>query len=210
MSRPALRGVSHGLAALACLPAGWALVHAAPTQHAQVAALVFMLGIFGIFATSATYHRLEWTETGLARMRRLDHGMIFFGIAGFYTPFCMLALTPAHGQALLLLAWIGAAVGLMRVIMWSYAPRWVATLCYTLQACLALPFLREILTNVGPWGNVLMWTGNALVGAGAMCYVFGKPDPWPGVFGHHELFHLSVVAVAACYYGTVWMLVAGG
>jgi hemolysin III len=168
-----------------------------------------MLGIFGIFATSATYHRREWSEAGLERMRRLDHGMIFIGIAGFYTPFCFSALTPAHGQLLFLLAWIGAAAGLIRVIMWTYAPRWVATACYTAQACLALPFLYEILTAVGPWGNVLMWSGNALVGAGAMCYVFGKPDPWPGVFGHHEIFHLTVVAVAACYYGTAWMLTGG-
>ncbi|MDB5100437.1 MAG: rane protein [Cyanobacteria bacterium RYN_339] len=209
MTRPALRGVSHGLAALACLPGAWALFHHARVGQSQLAALIYMLGIFGIFVTSAVYHRVEWTEEGLARMRRLDHGMIYFGIAGFYTPFCFCALTPAHGQVMFLLAWFGAAAGVLRVIVWSYAPRWVAVGSYALQACLALPFLGEMLANVGPWGNVLMWTGNAVVGLGAMCYAAGKPDPWPGVFGHHEIFHLTVVVVAACYYGTAWMLVGG-
>ena len=64
--------------------------------------------------------------------------MIFLGIAGFYTPFCFCALSPVHGQQLLLAAWFGAAAGLLRVLLWPYAPRWVAVLSYTLQACLVV------------------------------------------------------------------------
>ena len=40
-------------------------------------------------------------------MRRLDHSMIFFLIAGTYTPFALLVLDGALADAILVVVWIG-------------------------------------------------------------------------------------------------------
>jgi len=38
-------------------------------------------------------------------------------------------------------------------------------------------------------------------------YVKEKPDPWPKVFGHHEIWHLFVLAGAGAHFFFIWHLV---
>ena len=40
-----------------------------------------------------------------------------------------------------------------------------------------------------------------------MIYALRRPDPLPSVFGYHELFHVLVVAAAACQYVAVALFV---
>lgn len=206
--KPRLRGRSHQLAALACLPASWALLSVARPGEAFWGSAVFMGALLLLFTTSATYHLVEWTPRGLDRMRRVDHGMIFMAIAGFYTPYCLLALPPAIGHSLLWAVWIGAFLGLARVVFWPYAPRWVAVAAYAIVSIFALPVLPLILAALSPTAIIAVTVGNSVVGVGALCYMFGRPDPWPAWFGHHEIFHLTVVIAGAGYYVGVWTLAA--
>src|SRR5690242_16061329 len=93
--KPRLRGVLHGWACACSVPLGLVLVVAAGTTRARIALSIYALSLMGLFGASALYHRLNWRSvTTRARMRRLDHSMIFVLIAGSYTPFALLAL---HG-----------------------------------------------------------------------------------------------------------------
>jgi hemolysin III len=38
---------------------------------------------------------------------------------------------------------------------------------------------------------------------GALAYAFRRPNPWPQMFGYHEIFHLLVIAGAALHYISV-------
>jgi hemolysin III len=47
---------------------------------------------------------------------------------------------------------------------------------------------------------VLILCGGVLYTAGAVGYHRRRPDPLPGVFGYHEVFHTYVTLAAACQY----------
>src|SRR5712692_7402858 len=110
---PRLRGRLHQAAFLVSVPAGLALVAAAPTATARVAALVFALSLIALYGTSAAYHRLPWNPRAKRWMKRLDHSMIFMLIAGTYTPFALLVLPWPWSVVILSVAWAGAAVGVV-------------------------------------------------------------------------------------------------
>jgi hemolysin III len=49
----------------------------------------------------------------------------------------------------------------------------------------------------------LLAAGGVLYTAGAVVYAVRRPDPWPRVFGFHELFHAFVVAAAAAHFAAM-------
>ncbi|MGL4368500.1 MAG: hemolysin III family protein [Spirochaetota bacterium] len=40
--------------------------------------------------------------------------------------------------------------------------------------------------------------------AGAVIYARKKPDPYPGFFGFHEIFHVLIVIAAVCHFFAVY------
>ncbi len=91
--KPKLRGVSHEWAFFISLGLGAALIFAADTPKATLAVAIYAVSLSALLGTSALYHRVDWKRPrARAWMRRLDHSMIFFLIAGTYTPFALLVL----------------------------------------------------------------------------------------------------------------------
>jgi hemolysin III len=54
---------------------------------------------------------------------------------------------------------------------------------------------------------VLLLVGGVLYTAGAVIYSMRRPDPFPTVFGFHELFHVLVIAAAALQFVAVSLVV---
>jgi hemolysin III len=42
---------------------------------------------------------------------------------------------------------------------------------------------------------------------GALAYGFRRPNPYPGTFGFHEVFHLCTLVAAICHYIAIWLAV---
>ena len=42
--------------------------------------------------------------------------------------------------------------------------------------------------------------GGVLYTAGAIVHAAHRPDPWPLVFGYHEIFHLLVIGAVVLHY----------
>src|SRR5215218_6859659 len=120
LTKPRLRGVSHQWAFYVSLALGAALVVAAPAGQPRLAAAVYALSVAALFGTSALYHRITWASQAARRwMRRLDHSMIFFLIAGTYTPFALLVLHGALADAILVVVWVGAIAGAIVEMVWK-------------------------------------------------------------------------------------------
>jgi len=60
--------------------------------------------------------------------------------------------------------------------------------------------LPEVLDEIGAAPALLFLAGGLLYSAGAVVYARKRPDPWPRVFGFHELFHALVIAAAATHF----------
>src|SRR6185437_14438907 len=64
-------------------------------------------------------------------------------------------------------------------------------------AGLALP---GVWIHSGAAAGALMLAGGLLYTAGAISYHRRRPDPYPSVFGYHEVFHAYVCAAATCQF----------
>jgi hemolysin III len=72
-------------------------------------------------------------------------------------------------------------------------------------AGLSLPW---VWIHAGVVPGVLMLAGGLLYTAGALSYHRRWPNPYPSVFGYHEVFHAYVCAAAACQYVAIAWFIA--
>jgi len=198
--KPRMRGVLHQVAFFVSLVAGAALVWAAPTPSSTVICLIYACSISLLFGVSALFHRHTWGPVGRRRMRRADHSTIFIAIAGSYTAVAGIALTGWARTALLLIVWIGAAAGIILRQVWLDAPKWVIALPYVVVGWAAVVVLPQLYRALGPGGFALLLAGGVAYSAGAVVYALKKPNPVPGVFGYHEVFHACTIVGAVLHY----------
>jgi hemolysin III len=202
--KPRLRGVSHQWAFVVSLFLGAGLIVAAKTPKATLAMAIYALSLSALLGTSALYHRVNWKRPEARRwMRRLDHSMIFFLIAGTYTPLALLVLAGPLADAILVVVWIGAIAGAVVETIWIDHPKWVAALIYISLgwvACIAFP---QLWSDMGAAGTLLVAAGGLLYTAGAVVYATQRPNPNPRVFGYHEVFHALVIAAAAAHFAAI-------
>jgi len=201
--KPRLRGVFHQYAFFVSLAAGGALVIGASSGRARLAAGVYALAVSALLGTSALYHRINWQPTARRWMRRLDHSMIFVLIAGTYTPVALLALHGTLAKVILVILWIGALGGAIFKLLWIDAPKPLLAAVYVALGLVTAAVFGELPAAIGWLAVSGLVAGGALYIAGAVVYASGRPNPWPKVFGYHEIFHVLVIAAAALHYAVI-------
>ena len=202
-ARPRLRGVSHQYAFFASLVCGALLVALAQPGRATLAAAIYAFGVSALLGTSALYHRHTWTPAARRWMRRLDHSMIFVLIAATYTPVALLALKGTLATVVLYVIWGGALAGVVFKLAWIDAPKWVTAVVYVALGWVALATADQLPGAIGWLGVAGIATGGLLYTLGAGVYAGRWPNPWPGVFGYHEVFHALVVGAASLHYAVI-------
>jgi hemolysin III len=208
-AKPLLRGVSHEIAAGVALAGLVALVLLAPGPRARLGALVYGSSLVALFSVSALYHRPTWSPRARLWMRRLDHSAIFLLIAGTFTPICLL-IGDGRARTLLAVVWAGAGLGVLRALLWPEAPRLVATALYLLLGWAAVPLVPAMYRALGTGPLLLLAAGGMLYSVGAVIYATRRPDPFPRVFGYHEIFHALVIAASVCHFVIVAQIVRRG
>jgi hemolysin III len=201
-TKPRLRGVSHQIAAFVAAPAALALVATAPRGRGAVAAAIYGASLVTLFAVSALYHRPFWPPRARNLIGRMDHSAIFLLIAGTYTPLSLL-LTPGPGMAVLAVVWIGAAAGIVFSLAWGDPPKPLMAAIYVALGWVVVPVVPRLLAALGPGPLALLLGGGLAYTVGAAVYAARRPDPFPAVFGYHEVFHVLVIVAAACQFGAV-------
>jgi hemolysin III len=202
--KPKLRGVTHEWAFFLSLGFGAALIILAEGTEATLAVAIYAVSLSALFGTSALYHRVNWRRPRVRQwMRRLDHSMIFFLIAGTYTPFALLVLEGPLADAILAVVWIGAIAGAIVEMIWIDHPKWVAAIIYLAIGWVAVAAFPELWSEMGMAGTLLVAVGGLLYTAGAVVYATQRPNPSPAVFGYHEVFHLLVIAAAVAHFSAI-------
>ncbi len=206
-AKPRLRGVSHQWGFVVSLAAGALLVALAPSGRAVLAAAIYAAAVSALLGTSTLYHRVDWRPAARRWMRRLDRSMIYVLIAASYTPFALLALHGTLATVVLLAVWTGALGGIALQLAWPDHPKWVAVVISITLGWVAVITLTQLPSAIG-WGAVAaLVVSGALYTAGAVIYARERPNPRPGVFGYHEVFHALVLAAAAIHYAVVAFVV---
>jgi hemolysin III len=209
--REPVNGLTHAAGGLlAAVGLGVLLATAANTGRLDqfVAFGVFGLSLVALYAASALYHLLPLSPSGVARLRRLDHMTIFVLIAGTYTPFCLLALDGGWRWGLLGLIWSLALCGVLLKVLWMDAPRWLSVVLYLGMGWVAVIAAPALFRAVPPGGISWVLAGGLVYSAGALVYGLKRPNPVPGVFGFHEVWHVFVLAGSACHFWAVLRYIA--
>jgi hemolysin III len=201
--KPRLRGVSHEYAFFVSLGTGAALIVAASDARARVAAAIYAAALSALLGTSALYHRVTWRPRARRWMRRLDHSMIFVLIAGTYTPVALLALHGSLAHTILIVVWAGALGGMVFKLAWIDAPKWVFAAVYLALGWVSVAIFGQLPAAIGWLGVAGLAAGGLLYTVGAVVYASGWPNPWPRVFGYHEVFHALVLAAATLHYAVI-------
>lgn len=204
--KPRLRGVIHQVSFFASLGTGVVLIMLAKTG-AVVGTAIYSLAMTALFGVSALYHRPNWRPDVRKWLRKLDHTMILVLIAGTATPIALTLGTPL-GRTMLVVVWLGALLGVCLQFLPVNIPKPVAVVPYLVLGWLGLALLPQAFTRIGVATPTLLIAGGVLYTLGAIAYARRSPNPKPGVFGYHEVFHACVVAAAYCHWAGIAVAVA--
>lgn len=164
---------------------------------------IFGAGMFLLYTSSTLYHWLKLSEEGTKTLRRVDHIMIFILIAATYTPICLVPLRDTIGYGVLAGIWGTAIIGAIFKIFWLTAPRWLSTAIYLLMSWLAvfisIPLFKLLQVEAIIW----LLLGGVFYTVGAIIYGMKKPNPYPGILGFHEIFHIFVLLGSFSHF---WMI----
>lgn len=205
---PVLRGVSHVYSAYVAAAAGVVLVLVATDATARWCSVLYAVALIALFGISGLFHRWKWDPRWQPVLRRLDHCTIFVFIASCVTVLAVEVLTGPTQVVVLALAWGGALAGVALSLAWIDAPRSVAAGSYVLVSWAAAIGLPQMIDRLSPAPLILMGVGGFLYMVGAVVYATQRPDPWPRVFGFHEIFHALVIAGATVHFVALagWIL----
>jgi hemolysin III len=173
---------------------------------------VFAVTGLCVLVTSSVYHFLAngFHLTNRAEMffENLDHFSIFLFIAGTYTPFFYFVVKSEWRDVLLWTVWVIAAVGIVYTQLKPSLPhllqkRGVGVSFFVLMGWTFIIRAGEILSALSNPQFMFLLAGGLSYTVGAVIYARKKPDPWPGHFGYHEIWHVLVLGG----FGFHWALV---
>lgn len=205
-AKPTWRGWIHTGTFPLAIALGAVLIVLADGTAAKVSSTVFVASSLLLFGVSALYHRINWSEPTKRMLKRFDHANIFLLIAGSYTPITVLALPHSKAALLLWLVWGGALLGIGFRVFWVGAPRWLYVPLYILMGWAALMFIADFFVANAVM-MVLIIVGGLCYTVGAVFYGLKRPNPFPGKFGFHEIFHSLTLLAFLCHW-TAILLVA--
>jgi hemolysin III len=161
-----------------------------------------------LFGVSGSYHRGPWSEAMRRRMQRLDHATIFVMIAGSYTPLCLVALQGWLAPAMLVAAWVGATVGVVLAFRPGARSRIARGTLYIALGWVSVAATPQLLDRLTATQILLIAIGGVLYTVGAIFLATKWPDPFPRVFGYHEVWHVLVVAAVVCHFVAISSVVS--
>ena len=171
---------------------------------ALIGFVVFGLSQIALYTASTLHHSLRVSAANMARLLKFDCMMVVVFIAGTYTPVCLLALHGAWRWGLLGSIWVLVGGGLVMMGRWMQAPRWISTIYYVLLGWVGLVAAPVLFHALPTPGFIWMLVGGAVYTIGALVFLFDWPNPIPGVFEAHALWHLFVLGGSACCF---WLIV---
>ena len=200
---PVLRGYLHLAGAIVAPFALLLLLFIADSPRGVVGGAVFGASVVILYSTSAAYHLLPLGRRFRGVMKRLDHSNIFVFIAGSYTPFALKLMSNAWGISVMSVVGGLALVGFITTLAAPELPRWIRVGLYLVLGWIGVAAISELLAALPGEAFAMLVLSGILFSLGGAAYATRWPDPYPRVFGYHEVFHALQVAATALVYSVI-------
>lgn len=207
-AREPFSGYSH-LAGLGLALVGTASLSTVAHGVRLAAALVYAASLVALYAASSAYHLIDLGQAVTARLRRFDHAAIFLLIAGTSTPLFVAALSGSSRVMMHAAVWGAALIGILFRTFWLSAPRALYTASYLATGWIVVLRWREVVAGLSTAAFGFLLAGGIVYSLGALVYAFRFPNPRPGKFGFHEVWHLFVMAGSALHFVAIALVAKG-
>ncbi len=169
---------------------------------------VTAVSIFGatlvmMYSASALYHSIQFPRAKHV-LRVIDHSLIYFLIAGTYTPFTLITLKGPWGWSLFGVTWGLAIFGVAFKIFLTGRFEKVSLAIYLAMGWCAITAIKPLLANLEPGGLMLMLAGGLTYSGGVAFYV------WERLRYHHAIWHLFVLGGSVLHYFAILFYVVPG
>jgi hemolysin III len=186
------------------------LLVASPDPWRRVGFSIYGASLILLYLASTLYHWLLLPIPKRKWLNRFDHVAIFLLIAGTYTPVCLVTLRGGWGWSVFGVVWGAALAGAVVKLFFRTLPRWVSASIYVgmgwTAVVAAVPLVHAFPASALEW----LVAGGLLYSGGAVVYATRRPNPYPRVFGFHEIFHLLVLAGSIAHFVFMLRYVAPG
>ncbi|WP_218121624.1 PAQR family membrane homeostasis protein TrhA [Tessaracoccus flavus] len=167
---------------------------------------VYGLALMTLFAASTLHHGLDRGPRVNEALRTLDYASVFLVIAGTVTPLVLVLVRTVYGWAVFGAVWAVAILGIVLRSVWRRLPKYVTNTLYITLGWMTIALLGGDV-SLPPMALVLLAAGGLVYSAGFVIYVIERPNPWPGKFGFHELWHILVGLAAMLHYLLMYFFV---
>jgi len=192
---------SHAAGVLLGVPGLVALLVLADGDPKRTAAFaVYGASVIILYLASTLYHGLHLSDLWEERFRRFDHIAIFLLIAGSYTPVCLITLDGALGWGVFAGIWTIAVAGILLKLFTPFLPAWATASIYVGMGWFGAVAFIPMTEIVPAEGMAWLAIAGITYTAGAVIYALERPDPFPKVFGHHEIFHIFVLGGSLAHF----------
>jgi hemolysin III len=204
--------LTHGIGIVFALLALGILLHMTLTMGAGpklvTSVSIYAVSMLCLYTASTVYHSLNTSLQGRLFLRKLDHVMIYFLIAGTYTPICTITLGgTVSGKVMLAVIWAMALLGTGFTLFWIRMPRFLTSLIYLVMGWTAIFAIYPLHAVMDSLSFAMLLLGGILYSIGGILYAL----KWPGrdnkYFGCHEIFHVFIVLGSICHFIMIYQIV---
>jgi len=166
---------------------------------------IYGVSLITLWTMSTLYHSLNVSKGANRTLEQLDHAMIYFLIAGTYTPICLVVLRGGWGWSIFGVNWALAIAGIVLKLVFRHPEKWLIGLFFSFY--IIMGWLCVIAWN--PLSHALPQAGFFWLVWGGVFYTVGagifnlRHIPFSPRFGAHEIWHLFVLAGSFCHW---WMM----
>ena len=188
---------THAIGAVLTVFGTYLLVRSSASQSFVVSALIYGAAIFSLFLTSSIYHAVRDPQIK-SFVRKVDHAMIYFTIAGTYVP--ILNAISSTREAVIWYCGLGlcAVAGAIFSFI-TLKHKYITTAIYLIMGWASLLLLRNIWRGAEPATAYLLVAGGVVYSIGAALYLIRKPFM-------HAVFHVFVAGGVVLQYLAIRML----
>lgn len=196
---PMLRGRLHQATAVPFAVAGAVFAARADTTRATVAIAIFTASVVAMLAASAAYHCHSGSFERKLVTRRLDHAMIFVAIGGSQTAYWLLTAPAGTAIAAIVIVWLVAAGGIHYKLNHLTLTTTTGSWLYAVLGWTGVAMIPYLVMSGDPWAFAAVIGGGLIYSGGGVILVRKALDPWPRVFGYHEVWHTFVLLGVAIH-----------
>jgi hemolysin III len=163
-----------------------------------IASSIYGTSLIALFLTSTLYHGLH-SSPHKHLFKLLDHCAIYLLIAGTSTPFLLVAMRSNTGWWLFGTMWALAASGILSKLWHGHRYPRLSLASYLLMGWLLVFVTPQMNDAIGARGIVWVLAGGLCYSVGAAFYAAKN------MYFHHVIWHLFVLAGAACHFlAVIW------